>query len=528
MMRTFQTRIHTSPEVEALLQEYATRFSKAKHALFQKLLAAGKDRGQLNNLKREFCGKRGFTSRQYNALRVEVAGKIDGLRELQKLRVKEMSEKVAVLSVPPEKRKRRKKQKARSPETPFQQHQRHRRLSSIQQKLSNLKSDITEGKVRIAFGSKKLFNAQHHLDENGYENHAGWKADWVKSRENQFFVLGSGDETAGCQGCVATAEEEGTVQLSLRLPKESTSKHVVLQGLTFNVGDTLLRTAIEKTRTAEGKGVALSYRFVRDEKGWRAFVSFDLPDVPILSVKNSGRVGVDLNADHLAVAEIDRHGNVVSRTVIPLHTPGKTTHQARALIGDAVKQVVELAVKTKKPITVEKLDFQRKKATLRGDGGPRYARMLSSLAYANILGTIRSRAFDAGIEAFEVNPAYTSVIGEHLFQRRYGMSRHQGAAVAIGRRSMNFLERLPSSLHVTLPSTCKDRRRHVWGQWAVVARRKAALTALPTSRKSTSTSPAGNRKARGVKPGPQGAGQVGRTGENPVGESCPSLFGVRT
>ncbi len=380
-------------------------------------------------------------------------------------------------------------------------------------------------------------------------------SDWVARRENQFFVLGSGDETAGCQGSVATLEKDG-IQLKLHLPYGAAAEHVILKKLSFNVGDSALRAALaknsevvtarkaaskaerarkkssekespeeKKTRLAACMGVALSWRVLRDPKGWRIFVSFDLPDVKIVSIKDSGRIAVDLNADHLAVAEINRHGNVVSRVVIPLQTAGKTTHQSRSVIGDAVKQIVALAVKTAKPIAVEDLDFSRKKATMREDGGHRYARMLSGLAYAATLQTLHSRSFDVGIEVFSDNPAYTSLIGEVLFQRRYGMSRHQAAAVAIGRRSMKFREQPPSSLQVTLPSTCKDRGKHVWRKWAVVAKQKAALTALSTSRKATS-SPT-SRGARREKPGSKDAGQVTNAGATPVGESYPPLFGVR-
>ena len=34
----------------------------------------------------------------------------------------------------------------------------------------------------------------------------------------EFFVLGSKDERAGCQLCVATVQDDGTLTLRLRLP----------------------------------------------------------------------------------------------------------------------------------------------------------------------------------------------------------------------------------------------------------------------------------------------------------------------
>ena len=53
------------------------------------------------------------------------------------------------------------------------------------------------------FGGRKLFNAQFDLAANGYESLGEWREDWRSARSSQFFVIGSKDETGGCQGCVA-------------------------------------------------------------------------------------------------------------------------------------------------------------------------------------------------------------------------------------------------------------------------------------------------------------------------------------
>ena len=49
-----------------------------------------------------------------------------------------------------------------------------------------------------------------------------------------------------------------------------------------------------------------------------------------------GAIGVDINSEHLAVAETDRFGNLVEAMRIPLNTYGKSTAQAKAVSGDAV------------------------------------------------------------------------------------------------------------------------------------------------------------------------------------------------
>ena len=92
--------------------------------------------------------------------------------------------------------------------------------------------------------------------------------------------------------------------------------------------------------------------------------------------RRRGAIGVDLNADHIAVAETDASGNYVKAWWVPLVTYGKNTHQAETLIGDAVASVVQYAREVGKPIVIEKLDFRQKKAALEGESR-RYSRMLS-------------------------------------------------------------------------------------------------------------------------------------------------------
>ena len=65
-------------------------------------------------------------------------------------------------------------------------------------------------------------------------------------------------------------------------------------------------------RATTGLGQAISYRFKRDEKGWRVFVTTDMAEVPLATDRRHGIIGVDLNADHLAVAETDASGNYLN------------------------------------------------------------------------------------------------------------------------------------------------------------------------------------------------------------------------
>ena len=124
-------------------------------------------------------------------------------------------------------------------------------------------------------------------------------------------------------------------------------------------------------------------------------------------------------------------------------TYGKSRHQAEALIGDAVAGIVEYAREAGKPLVLEKLDFRQKKAVLEGES-PRYSRMLSSFSYARIKACFLSRGIRQGVEVYQVNPAFSSVIGRVKFMERYGLSVHQAAALVLARRLLGCSEGIPS------------------------------------------------------------------------------------
>ena len=282
------------------------------------------------------------------------------------------------------------------------------------------------------------------------------------ARSDEFFVLGSRDETAGCQLCVATVADDGTLTLRLRLPDclaNQHGKYLFIQGVRFAYGHEQMLAALGSNadyaayrrqhgeREARGTelGQAISYRFKRDDQGWRVFATTQMMEVPVVTDRRRGAVGVDLNADHLAVAETDASGNCINAWRVPLVTYGKNTHQTEALIGDAVADVVEYGRVAGKPIVIEKLDFRQKKADLEGES-PRYSRMLSSFSYGKVKAYFISRGYRQGVEVHQVNPAFSSVIGRVKFMERYGLSVHQAAALALARRSLGFSERIPRRL----------------------------------------------------------------------------------
>jgi IS605 OrfB family transposase len=456
---TYQTRLVLDNQ-ESALGAYASLYGKVERSLFA-ALATG---GDASKLKSGFLKKFGITARQYNAVAISLKGKIASIRERRTGLIKEADVRISKA------RKVIVKLETKCPGT-NKLHQKKRRLATMEARLAGMRQDHDTGAVRLCFGSKRLFRAQFDLEANGYASMDEWRADWKDSRASSFFVIGSKDETSGCQGCMSKVAEDGSLTLRLRMPDGITEhgKHVELLGVDFAYGQDKLLEALDA-------GTAISYRFVRDEKSWRLFVSAESAVPERVTHRQVGAIGVDVNADHLAVSEIDRFGNVVDVLRVSCTIYGKTTDQAKALIGDAAKIIAEKAMVAGKPVVVEKLDFAKKKAEAE-TANPGYARMLSAFACSKTSSAIHSACFRRGVEVIEINPAYTSVIGAVNFAQQFGISVHLGAATAIARRGLGFSERSAVRMgivpvgnggHSTFSLPARNRKKHIWSFWSNV------------------------------------------------------------
>lgn len=476
---TYQTRIMTASDSRSLVDQYAALYGKVERTLFA-ALAAGKSAAAL---KPGFCTRFDITSRQYNAISMCLKGKIASIQERRKGLIQEAKIKISEIKKAIQKLEKVKpKDDAHKKRIDFSLHHKKRGLDRKNARLAAMQDDEKNGIVRLCFGSKKRFSQQFHLAENGFADHAAWQTAWRDSRSSQFLVIGSRDETSGCQGCVATMNADGSFNLQLRLPNGLASgerKHLSFVNVWFPYGQQQLAHSL-------AAGRAISYRFKRDIEGWRVYASTEVLASKTITHTLAGVIGLDINADHLAVTQIDRFGNPVSFHRLDCVTYGQSSDQASAIIGDQVKILVHLAKDTSRPIVMENLDFGKKKAALY-DENPRYARMLSGFAYAEIKAVLTSACLRAGVEIIEINPALTSVIGAVNFAQRLGISVHQGAALAIARRALGLSERptlrgvsVPTRRggHVTFALPARNRAKHVWSFWSKVRTRlKAAHVA---------------------------------------------------
>jgi len=485
MTLTYQTRLVLSKEQEDILDKYAFILSTVERSLYAEI-AKGHPAASSKN---SFLKKFNITARQFNACRVSVEGKIEACKTGQERALTGLKQQIETLE-------RKIKQLEKKPSKLFVLHQKKRRRNTLCHRLNSIETDLKQNRVKLCFGGKKLFRAQFSLEKNNLNSHAEWKKVWEAKRNSEFFILGSKDESAGNQTCTAQVQSNGKLCLRLRLPKdleEIQGKYIKIEDLTFAYGQKAIIAALNPS-----KRQAISYRFKKDGKSWRVFASTALEKAEVHSLEGNGVIGIDLNVDHIAYMETDRFGNPVTKKTFPWVSYGKSKGQLRAITGDLCKEIIKYAEETKKPIVIEKLDFQKKKISLK-DESKKFARLLSSFSYGMFFEFLLSRAFKHGIKIHQINPAFTSVIGRINYAKRYGLSTHLAAALCIARRYQQFSESPCSSKgttpdgkgsHVAFALPERNRTKHVWHFWGKVKKKiTTVLVAHYQAIKNRSLSP---------------------------------------
>jgi hypothetical protein len=92
------------------------------------------------------------------------------------------------------------------------------------------------------------------------------------------------------------------------------------------------------------------------KKGRRPPMCTHVTGAKVTTRREAGAIGIDFNADHIAVSHLDHSGNPLPALCesIPLVLAGKTSNQRREEIRLAAKAIAEIAGKAGKPIVPRK------------------------------------------------------------------------------------------------------------------------------------------------------------------------------
>ena len=248
---TYQTRIRNfsgmDPSAgEDLLSAYALLYGRVERRLFGDTFAGR----PASSLKSHYLEGYRLQARMFNGVRVSLEGKVASVREQQQLQMDGLKRRIVraegqIFQAGPAVRRE-------------WLHQKKRRLSNLKARVEKLEGDIADGRVRLCFGSRGLWRKQYRLEANGYASHHEWLKEWQSAKSNEFFVLGRRDETAGCQLCVATVADDGSLTLRLRLPDAlagEQGKYLTIVMGQFGLDDSLVSRAwcpIRRRRQKQG------------------------------------------------------------------------------------------------------------------------------------------------------------------------------------------------------------------------------------------------------------------------------------
>jgi IS605 OrfB family transposase len=336
-------------------------------------------------------------------------------------------------------------------------------------KIQSLKKQLKEledtKRLHICFGSKKLFNAQYHLKENGYNSHEEWKEDWVKKRGGRFFGIGKSQVGGGTM--IKVFHEDGdNFQVIVTLPRFMHSEHGKTLEIPFQVKECRRRRKSSLLYALRLQKPITVQIFRREHKSnqWYIHLTTYVQEIPVTTSFSNGCIGVDFNQDSIEWAYILPDGNIKKRGKFNFQWRGFSSGQRQVMMRNLIAKLTNIAFNYQCPIAIESLDFSKKKAKM-SEESKLYNEMLSNLSTSMFRETLTSRCKRLGIGLYLENPAFTSIIGMIKFMSRYGLNSGTAAAMVIARRAMNYSERAPQCL--VRP---EDLSRHSWTTWNRLAR----------------------------------------------------------
>ena len=556
VVRTIRDRIAPHPALDAL--------ARLSFAIERDMHVAMLQGARYVDLKGPLAEKHGTTIKHVEMIRDLLQGRVDSLVEGAKLNIATLKEKIAAKRRDVTKRRAQltkarnaivREEAKRTPDggmiagcharistAEAALHQHERRIGVLKAKLVGVEARVA--RPVLCFGSRDLLRRRAALDlpkavgsDGAILDDAGraaaiadWRLEWDRRRGGEVMLAGAaGERDSNRFVRLELVEVDGIAvawDVVLRLPKSLGH----LADRTFRSGGIEVREAVVgRVRFPHGSdafaavlargGTPISWRFQRDashDGSWQVRCTFrnEVPAVRDATFVE-GALGVDFNADHLALSLTDGRGCFVRCWRIDLDVAGLLSDATLDACRKAAKRVAAIARAHHVPVVAERLDFAKRKAELRSIDGPVRARALHALAYAIFGAALDSACARLGVRLQRVNPAYTSIIGFAKFAKPHGLSVHHAAACAIARRGQDFSERLPSrvrvhltaGVHGTLPRPEAPRgagigRRHVWTSWAVVAKEGKALLRSFLRERTVRSSAGSARAGSGRSTGP--------------------------
>ena len=326
------------------------------------------------------------------------------------------------------------------------------RIRNLSMRKAHLKArlyGIEKRKYSVCFGTRKL-----HGKKASYPDCETWQKAWRKKRSRAMMISG---RAAARQGNFRVRYDSVSHILTYKAQNGKT----VTMPCVFPYGQSYVDEAVNAWKEDRH---AVAWRF--GITGGSILVRC-IVNIPEIRQRNdcflTGCISFDMNYDNLSVAELDGSGNILKHKVIPFDLEGCSCERSKHILSEALEEVFRMAHASGKPVAMEELSIKVRK---RMYGDKKTNRKLSRFSYSIMTGLAESKSRKYGIYTAKTDPSYTSRAGKIKYCRKYGITVHEAAAAAIGRRAMGYIERLPSFLKAELKDD--QKRLPALKQWAAV------------------------------------------------------------
>ena len=392
---------------EDKLNNLCRKYQSAKRYAFNRLLESQ----DFNGLKKDIAPKFDLNMRYTYAAMLDAEAVISSQRKLIKEEIADTKAKI-----------KKSKSKLKKVKDPLKRSGLFARIDKLNNKLTKYQHyKKTKAIPKIVFGGRKNF-----ID---LQKGKITKEDWKQLRNNAFYSIG-GTIDGGNQNLRIMHVKDNIFDLRINIGARKWV-HQKLWMPDKYVG--VLKSMIANN--------PYSVRVIRKDK-WELHISCDYLKEPEIDISN-GVAGFDVNPDNLSVTITTPNGNFRASKMFKCHELSYArTNRREWLLGNLVKDTFEwIKLFDVKTIGIENLKF--KKAF---DTNHKSNRKRSNFTYAKSTELIISRALKEKMAIIQVNPKFTSLIGEYKYATTYGISIHQAAALVVARRAMGYSERVPKIL----------------------------------------------------------------------------------
>ena len=337
--------------------------------------------------------------------------------------------------------------------TTAERHAKTIRIQALRTRLAAVEQQLGSGRVSVCRGGKAVLRTRHHLADAGLTETA-WRERWAASR---LFLTADGekDKTWGNE-TIRWNPDQNWLEIKLPTPlahlaNRPHGRYRLSCSVQFPY-----RGGDVAAQAATG---AIRYDISLDPaRGrWYLDASWKRPPagpVTLAAARQGSVVAVDLNAGHLAVAVLDRHGNQVGvpYTIgLPLAGLPSSTRDGR--LRAAISTILATARQHRaSAVVIENLNFAGARQLgrertgnrpSRGRRGRAFRHRVAGIPTARFRDRLTHMAASTAMPVIAVDPAYTTRWGtQHwlapLRQHHPQLTGHHAAALVIGRRGLGL------------------------------------------------------------------------------------------